>query len=79
MKYIVYKNNGEEYMITFPGDAGEPQHLEIADALGLKDRVAAGFFMEINGKKRFMGESMSMGLKSRGEVDRDLYINQCMR
>ena len=79
MKYIVYKNNGEEFMITFPSDRSQPQHKEVAEALGLKDIVSAGFFMEIVGRKRFLGESMTLGVESRGDVDRDLYINQCMR
>lgn len=79
MKYIVYKDNGKEFMITFSGDADQPQHKEIAEALGLKDIVSAGFFLEIVGRKRFMGESMTLEIESRGEVDRDLYINQAMR
>lgn len=79
MKYIVYEDNGEEYMITFPGGSGQPKHKEIADGLGLKDIVSAGFFLEVVGRKRFLGESMTLNVESRGDVDRDLYINQCMR
>ena len=79
MKYIVYKDNGEEFMITFSGDSSQPQHKQIAEALGLKDIVSAGFFLEVVGRKRFLGESMTLEVGSRGEVDRDLYLNQCMR
>jgi hypothetical protein len=79
MKYIVYRNNGEEYMITFPGDSSQPQHKEIADALGLDNIVSAGFFMEVVGRKRFLGGSMTLDVESRGDIDRDLYLNQCMR
>lgn len=79
MKYIVYKNNGEEYMIIFPGKSGQPKHKEVADALGLKDIVSAGFFLEVVGRKRFLGESSTLEVGSRGDVDRDLYINQAMR
>ncbi|MCK5602085.1 hypothetical protein KAR91_09455 [Candidatus Pacearchaeota archaeon] len=79
MKYIVYRDNGEEFMITFPGGGSQPRHKGIAEALGLKDIVSAGFFMEIIGRKRFFGESKSLGVKSRGDIDRDLYLNQAMR
>lgn len=79
MKYIVYRDNGEEFIVTFPGDSSQPQHKEIAEALGLKDIVSAGFFMEITGRKRFFGESMSLEVKSRGDIDRNLYLNQAMR
>ena len=78
MKYIVYKDNGEEFIIVFPGDRSQPQHKEIAESLGLKDIVSAGFFIEACGRKRFMGESMTLNIESRGDIDRDLYINQCM-
>ena len=79
MKYIVYIDNGQEYIIMFPGNASQPQHKDIAEALGLKEIVSAGFFMEIVGRKRFMGESMSLNIKSRGDIDKDLYIEQCRR
>lgn len=78
MKYIVYKDNGEEFIIVFPGDRSQRQHKEIAEALDLKDIVSAGFFIEACGRKRFMGESMTLNIESRGDIDRDLYINQCM-
>lgn len=82
MKYIVYKDPiGSEYMIVFPGDATQPQHRDIANALGFdkEDIVAAGFFLEIGNRKVFSGESMSLDIKSRGEIDRDLYIEQSKR
>ena len=79
MKYIVYENNGKEHIVTFPSDSSEPQHKEIADALGLKEIVAAGFFLEIGGRKKFMGESFTLGIESRGDIDRDLYIEQSKR
>ena len=79
MKYIVYVNNGKEHMITFTSDKCEPQHKDIADALGLEKIVAAGFFLDIAGRKKFMGESFTLGVESRGEVDRDLYIEQSKR
>ena len=79
MKYIVYENNGKEHMITFPGDASEPQHKEIADALGLEKIVSAGFSLDIAGRKKFLGESFTLGIESRGEIDRDLYIEQSKR
>ena len=79
MKYIVYVNNGKEFMITFPGDRTERQHKEVAEALGLKSIVAAGMFMEIAGRKLFNGESITLNIKSRGDIDRDLYIEQSKR
>ena len=78
-KYIVYENEGTEHVIIFPGDKTEKQHKEIADGLGLKNIVAAGFFMEIAGKKFFTGESTSLNIESRGDVDKELYIEQCRR
>jgi hypothetical protein len=79
VKYIVYKNNGEEFIITFSGKKGQPQHKDVAEALGLTSIVAAGMFMEVVGRKIFNGESMTLNIKSRGDVDRDLYIEQCRR
>ena len=79
MKYIVYENNSQEYMLTFPGDRTQRQHKEIAEALGLELIVAAGMFMEVAGRKVFNGESMTLNIKSRGHIDRDLYIEQCRR
>lgn len=79
MKYIVYKSEGEELIITFPGNSNQPEHKEVAESLGLKDIMAAGFFMEIAGRKFFTGESMSLNIESRGDVDRDLYVEQCRR
>ena len=79
MKYIVYKNNGKEFMITFPGERGERQHKEIAEALGLTSIVFAGMFIEVAGRKMFNGESLTLDIKSRGDIDRDLYIEQSKR
>ena len=79
MKYIVYKNHGKEFMVTFPGDRTERQHKEIAEALGLSSIIAAGFFLELGSRKIFDGESTTLNIKSRGEVDRDLYIEQTRR
>ena len=82
MKYIVYKDpTGSEYIITFPGNANQPQHRDIANALGLdkENILAAGFFMEVSGKKYFNGESMSLDVKSRGDIDKELYIEQGRR
>lgn len=82
MKYIVYKDPTEkEYIIVFPGDKTQPQHRDIANALGFdkEDIVAAGFFLEIGNRKVFSGESMSLNIKSRGHKDRDLYIEQSER
>lgn len=82
MKYIVYKDpSGSEHIIVFPGDANQPQHRDIANAMGFdkEDIVAAGFFLEINNRKVFSGESMSLNIKSRGHTDRDLYIEQSKR
>lgn len=79
MKYIVYLDNGEEHMVLFPSGASLPEHVDVANALGLRVIVSAGFFMEIAGRKKFMGESMSLGIESRGDVDKDLYIEQSRR
>lgn len=82
MKYIAYKDpTGKEHIIVFPGDTTQPQHRDIANALGFdnEDIVAAGFFLEIRNRKVFTGESMSLNIKSRGHIDRDLYIEQCKR
>lgn len=79
MKYIVYVNNGKEFMLVFPGDASESRHKDIAAALKLDSIVSAGFFLEIGSRKVFSGESMSLKIKSRGHKDRDLYIEQCKR
>ncbi len=79
MKYIVYKNNGKEFILTFPGDRTERQHKEVAEALGLTSIVAAGMFLEIAGRKVFNGESLTLDIKSRGDIDRDLYIEQSKR
>ena len=79
MKYIVYVNNGKEFMITFPGDRTERQHKQIAEALELSSIVAAGMFIEAGGRKIFNGESLTLDIKSRGEIDRDLYIEQSRR
>lgn len=81
-KYIAYKDpKGNEHIIVFPGDANQPQHRDIANALGFdrEDIVAAGFFLEVAGRKLFSGESMSLEVKSRGDIDKDLYIEQCRR
>lgn len=80
MKYIVYKDpSGKEHVIVFPGDKGQPQHRDIANALGFdnEDIVAAGMFIEVAGRKVFNGESFTLDIKSRGKIDRDLYIEQC--
>ncbi|MCK5615262.1 hypothetical protein KAR91_76065 [Candidatus Pacearchaeota archaeon] len=79
MKYVVYENEGMEHVITFSGERTEKNHKELTDALGLKKIVAAGFFMEIAGNKFFTGESASLGIGSRGDVDKELYIEQCRR
>lgn len=76
MKYIVYEDNGQEFMITFSGQKGQPEHKSIADRLGLINIVAAGFFLEVGGRKKFTGESMTLNIPSRGDIDRDLYIEQ---
>jgi GGDEF domain-containing protein len=77
VKYLVYKNNGKEFILVFPGDSSERQHKQIAEALNLTDIISAGFFLEIGTRKVFTGESMSLNIKSRGHADRDLYIEQC--
>ena len=81
MKYISFNKNGIDSIITFPSEKGQLQHKEIAECLGLqkKDILGAGFFMEVAGKKFFTGESMSLGIESRSDVDKDLYIEQCRR
>ncbi|MCK5606745.1 hypothetical protein KAR91_32885 [Candidatus Pacearchaeota archaeon] len=82
MKYIAYKDLADnEYIITFSGDKTQPQHNDVAKALGINtdDIVGAGFFLDIGGRKKFMGESFTLGIESRGEVDRDLYIEQSKR
>lgn len=82
MKYFAYKDVADnEYIITFSGDKTQPQHKDIADALGIDidDIVGAGFFLEIGDRKKFMGESFTLGIGSRGEIDRDLYIEQSKR
>lgn len=76
MKYIIYTSNGKEYVITFPG---EKNHKKVAEALELTDIIAAGFFMEVAGKKFFTGESTSLNIESRGDVDLEAYIEQCRR
>ncbi len=81
MKYISYKKDGIDYIITFPGDTSQLRHDQVADYLGIQkeDILGAGFFMEIAGKKFFTGESTSLGVESRGDVDKELYIEQCRR
>ncbi len=82
MKYFAYKDvAGNEYIITFSGNKTQPQHNDVAKALGIDtdDIVGAGFFLEVGGRKKFMGESFTLGIESRGEIDRDLYIEQCKR
>jgi hypothetical protein len=76
VKYIVYVNNGKEFMITFPGDRSERQHIQISESLGLESIVAAGMFIEVAGRKIFSGESMTLDIKSRGDIDKELYIEQ---
>lgn len=81
MKYISYNRNGVDCVITFSGDKSHLRHDEVAKFLGIeKDKIlGAGFFMEIAGKKFFTGESTSLDIESRGDVDKDLYIEQCRR
>jgi len=81
MKYISYSNNGVDCVITFPGEKSQLRHDEVANfsEIEKKDILGAGFFMEIAGKKFFTGESTSLDIKSRGDVDKELYIEQCRR
>lgn len=81
MKYISFTKNGTESIITFPGERDHLRHDEVAKHLGIakENILGAGFFMEIAGKKFFTGESASLDIESRGDIDRDLYIEQCRR
>ena len=82
-KYIAYKDpcDGKEYMITFPSDSNQPQHRDIANALGFEreDIVGAGQYIDFKGRIKFMGESFTLDIKSRGDIDKELYIEQCRR
>ena len=82
-KYIAYKDpcDGKEYMITFPSDRNQPQHRDIANALGLEreDIVGAGQYIDLKGRIKFLGESMTLDIKSRGDIDKELYIEQGRR
>ena len=79
-KYIAYKDpcDGKEYMITFPGDRNQPQHRDIANALGFEreDMVGAGQYIDVGGRIVFSGESFTLDIKSRGDIDKELYIEQ---
>lgn len=85
MKYISYrkkiKGSFREFIVVFPGDSNNPNHEEFAERFGIDkdDILGAGFFIEIKGRKFFNGESLTLGISSRGEVDRDLYIKQVMK
>ena len=82
-KYIAYKDqlDGKEYMITFPRDRNQPQHRDIANALGLErdDIVGAGQYIDLKGRVNFLGESFTLDIKSRGDIDKELYIEQSRR
>ena len=54
---------------------------KVCEFLGMKpkDILGAGFFMEICGRKFFTGESSSLNIDSRGEIDEKLYLEQCRR
>jgi len=85
MKYISYRKNvkggSREFIIVFPGGSNHFSHKEVVEMFGIDidDILGAGFFMEIKGRKVFNGESLSLGIVSRGEVDRDLFIAQAMK
>ena len=79
-KYIAYKDScdGKEYMITFPGDRNQPQHRDIANAMGFEkdDILGAGQYIDVGGRIVFSGESFTLDIKSRGDIDKELYIEQ---
>ena len=81
-KYISYKDpSGKEYIITFPSDRKQPQHRDIANAMGFErgDILGAGQYIDIGGKIIFGGESLTLDIKSRGDIDKELYIEQSKR
>lgn len=81
MKYIAFSQNGVDSVVTFPGERDFLRHDQVAKCLGIRreEILGAGFFMEIGGRKFFTGESASLNIDSRGEVDEKLYLEQCRR
>jgi hypothetical protein len=81
-KYIAYKDpSGKEYIMTFPSDRDQPQHRDIANAMGFEkeDILGAGQYIDVGGRIVFGGDSLTLDIKSRGDIDKALYIEQSRR
>jgi hypothetical protein len=76
MKYIVFKKNNFEEMVIF---SKTMQHIYVANALHVRDCVvSAGQFICDNHEIdiALIGDSISIGVSSRPEKDRELFLEQ---
>lgn len=68
-KYIIFGDSGFPEAVAFSETI---VHKDIANGLGAKHIIGAGFFMMIDGRFHCYGESISLDVKSRGVLDSEI-------